>query len=451
MAKKIKINENGEVEIQHFDGGGVVGGGGLLGGVGGAASGLAGDFTTQNSYQATQAPTDYTNFGNTINTSTGNSFAGYGNAQGIQAQQQALADTLLRQSQGQGPNPAQAQLNESTGKNIAGQSALMAGQRGGASNVGLLARQAGQQGAATQQQAVGQGAALQAQQQLAAQQALQQQQATMGTQNIAEQGVNNQLFNTAAGAQNTQNSNNIQNTAMAQNINSQTSQNNANSVNQKEGGLLSSIPVVGSLFGAEGGLVTHHGFEHKSAPKMSNVSMKDRYPGHIQNMADLYHGEAMAEGGEVGESASVFTPNLSNAAMYAGGGSKKSKPDSPAPDALKTDPISDLAGGAGDAGGITGAAPASEIGDISGLAMLAAAGGKVPGKPKYPGNNYKNDTVPTMLSPGELVINNEIMQSSDPVKNAAKFVAAHLEDKKSKNPDKDFKEALGRAIQGRKK
>ena len=42
----------------------------------------------------------------------------------------------------------------------------MAVQRGGASNVGLLAREAAQQGAATQQQAVGQGATLEAEQQL---------------------------------------------------------------------------------------------------------------------------------------------------------------------------------------------------------------------------------------------------------------------------------------------
>lgn len=67
---------------------------------------------------------------------------------------------------GTGPNPAQAMLNQATGQNVANQAALMAGQRGASSNVGLMARQAAQQGANIQQQAVGQGATLQANQSL---------------------------------------------------------------------------------------------------------------------------------------------------------------------------------------------------------------------------------------------------------------------------------------------
>lgn len=69
---------------------------------------------------------------------------------------------------GQGPNPAQAMLNQATGTNVANQASLMAGQRGAGANVGLMARQAGQQGAALQQQAAGQGASMQAQQSLGA-------------------------------------------------------------------------------------------------------------------------------------------------------------------------------------------------------------------------------------------------------------------------------------------
>jgi hypothetical protein len=87
--------------------------------------------------------------------------------QGLAAQQQALAQQYQDIAAGKGPNPAQAALNQSTGQNVANQAALMAGQRGAGSNIGLLARQAAQQGAATQQQAVGQGATLQAQQALA--------------------------------------------------------------------------------------------------------------------------------------------------------------------------------------------------------------------------------------------------------------------------------------------
>lgn len=46
-------------------------------------------------------------------------------------------------------------------------------------------------------------------------------------------------------------------------------------------------------------------------------------------------------------------------------------------------------------------------------------GGHVPGTPKYPGNNYANDVVPAMVSPGEIVIPNT--HSHDPEK-AKQFV-----------------------------
>lgn len=83
---------------------------------------------------------------------------------------------------GTGPNPALAQLNQTTGTNVANQAALMAGQRGATSNVGLLARQAAQQGATTQQQAVGQAATTESQQQLNALSA----QAGIAGQQVAE-------------------------------------------------------------------------------------------------------------------------------------------------------------------------------------------------------------------------------------------------------------------------
>lgn len=61
------------------------------------------------------------------------------------------------------------------------------------------------------------------------------------------------------------------------------------------------------------------------------------------------------------------------------------------------------------------------------------AGGRVPGKPVVRGDSYKNDTVNAKLSPGEVVIPNSVMQSKDPAKNAAKFVAAVMAKKRMKN------------------
>jgi hypothetical protein len=51
-------------------------------------------------------------------------------------------------------------------------------------------------------------------------------------------------------------------------------------------------------------------------------------------------------------------------------------------------------------------------------------GGKVPGKAKHKGDDYRNDTVKALLSPGEIVLPNSVTQSKDPVKAAAKFVEA---------------------------
>jgi hypothetical protein len=106
---------------------------------------------------------------------------------GVYGQQQQLADMLMQQSQGQGPNPAQAMFNQNTAQNVQRQAALMGSQRGANVNPALLARQAGMQGSQIQQQAAGQQATLQAQQQLAAQQALMQQQAQMSGQNLGIQ------------------------------------------------------------------------------------------------------------------------------------------------------------------------------------------------------------------------------------------------------------------------
>lgn len=92
-------------------------------------------------------------------------------------------------------------------------------------------------------------------------------------------------------------------------------------------------------------------------------------------------------------------------------------------------------GAAEGAGAALGAAEAAEGGSAlaSLVALLAKGGrvgdklidgGRVPGKPKYKGDNYKNDVVDAKLSPGEVVIPNSIMQGPDPAKHAAAFVAA---------------------------
>jgi hypothetical protein len=54
------------------------------------------------------------------------------------------------------------------------------------------------------------------------------------------------------------------------------------------------------------------------------------------------------------------------------------------------------------------------------------SGGHVPGKPKVGGakNTLKNDTVPAVLSPGEVVIPRSVMMGGNPSGDAAKFIQA---------------------------
>lgn len=87
--------------------------------------------------------------------------------QALQAQnglgnQSSVFNQLQAQANGTGPSVAQTQLNQATGQNVANQAALAAGQRGSSANAGLMARQAGMQGANIQQNAAGQAATLRA-------------------------------------------------------------------------------------------------------------------------------------------------------------------------------------------------------------------------------------------------------------------------------------------------
>jgi hypothetical protein len=196
--------------------------------------------------------------------------------------QNALANQYLAMTQGQGPNPALAQLNQTTQQNINNQAALMAGQRGASANAGLIARQAAQQGAATQQQAAGQAATMEAQQQIAAQQNLQNLAASQVSQagqavsglNSAQQNEQNilQSANTAA---------NNANVGMQSSINSanaQTAASNQGMAGNILGGVVSGVSsLVGGLF-AEGGKVDEH---HLKLAEMNAHSLN-----HAQKFAD---------------------------------------------------------------------------------------------------------------------------------------------------------------------
>jgi hypothetical protein len=195
---------------------------------------------------------------------------GIQNQQGVFNQMQGTAGQFQNLANGVGPNPAQAALAQNTAANVGQTGALMAGQRGSSANVGQIARQAGQQGAAIQQQGAGQAATLGAQQQIMGLQGLQQQQQNLA--NVSGQQVTGQVNQTNALNQANQNQYNSLLNAMAGFNNAQVGmQSNINTTNaglagQKMGqqgdflgGVSNAVGALGDMLFASGGEATYSG------------------------------------------------------------------------------------------------------------------------------------------------------------------------------------------------
>ena len=337
---------------------------------------------------------------------------GIGNQSQVYNQQQGLAQQLQAESEGAGPNPAQAALNQNTATNVANQAALMASQRGASNNVGLEARQAAMQGASTQQQAAGQAATLQAQQQLAAQSQLQQQQqnlANTATNQVNEQGQAIGGLNTAAqneqnilqGANSNFNTANVGLQSNLNNVNAQISQGNQAASNNLLGGILNAGGSIVSSLLAKGGMVGRDG-------------VKSKLPPHLDLVAKIYHPKHYDSGGEV--TANLGTQN------YAAPVVEAAPNIGSMPSQNKGSEFASSSGGSSGGGGLG-----------AGIAALAALakGGRVPGNPKTKSNNIKNDVVPALLTPKEIVLPISITMHKNAPEKAAAFVRATLAKRKA--------------------
>lgn len=357
---------------------------------------------------------------------------GINNQSSVFNQQQALANQLQGVANGTGPNPAAAQLNQATGANVANQAALMAGQRGSGANAGLLARQAAQQGAATQQQAVGQGATMQAQQQLAGMNALGQQQgqlANLATNQVGQQAGALTGYNQAAQSEQQALLNSVaqQNNA---NVGMQSNINNANAgiagVNaQNQGSLLG-----GALKGAGSAIaMAAHGGEIKK------YAVGGMSPGGPQSFV----GQFLANQNPVGQMQQAGGPNISaNQNNFKDSFSGYPTKKAVAPDIATGGNTTMMAGDSMDTAGGAG------LGNAPALTMVAAHGGqarnmlnggKVPGQGKVPGDSYSNDNVPAVLSPREIVIPRSITMGENAPQKAAEFVAKILAQHNQKKSD----------------
>ena len=347
---------------------------------------------------------------------------GAANQSSVFNQQQALANQMQGVAAGTGPNPAQAALNQATGANIASQGALMAGQRGSGANAGLMARQIAQQGANTQQQAVGQGATLQAQQQIAGMNALQGQQGAMA------QNAQNMVANQANVGQNLAQNNLTNQGQLLSNLQA----NNANSTTIAAGNQQGQQNMMGGLMGAAGSMLmmADGGVVNSGVAKVDEPTS--------------FVGKFMKPG-STGVPGMTKAPNDTRPLLTQGtqqfatglgkGLSKLFAPSAPASNAgamlsPKTGDQVQMANGGKVPVKVSpgeGYLPPHKAKAVAkGQLDPMKAAQKIPGKAKVKGDSLKNDTVNRNLEEGGVVIPRTVMESEDPAREAAAFVAAHL-------------------------
>lgn len=414
---------------------------GLGGGAGG--TGFSGPQTAgiQNPVTQGQVDTAYTGSQNSMASQQALLSAlqaqnGIGNQSQVYNQLQGVAN-------GTGPNPAQAQLAQATGQNVANQAALMAGQRGANANVGLMARQAAQTGAATQQNAVGQAATLQANQSLNAINSAGTMANTQASNQIGQTNANTAaqqaqlqaLINAQTGYNNTQ-------TSMQSNINNA----NASLANTTMQGTQN---MIGGLMNSSGGASSMMGGSSGGGGAgMAGMAAMAAGGGEIEQMADggdmpqpqvtpmapvgpqssfgQFLAGQSAPPAPAPEMMSPYAPPNQTAAAF------KQQPGKQPPQGQQSNP--DLAATSGSNLGAT------DLVQPSNGTMMAAKGGvakdfrgggpvqaaNVAEKAAKSGNSYANDKIPAVLSEHEIVIPRSITLGKDPVNQSAQFVQAVL-------------------------
>lgn len=377
---------------------------------------------------------------NTQNNLTNTLQPGVGQAASNQA---ALAGQLSNQANGVGPNVARAQLNQTTGQNAAAQAALMAGQRGTSANPGLIARQAAQQGANLQQQAVGQGATLEAQQQIAAQNNLanlsnnqiNQGQSAASNQNTALQGEQTVLqnANTAANNAAVNMQSNINNTNAQTAIANQNSNNGVfDSLSSAAGGLAGLFADGGEVPLNDPGQMTVPSAPKKSGPDLSSLASVAMVAAANGGEIPRAHLAMLAGGGQLAPTSVQTASSMpqSFVANWLGGGPSTGELKDPGSLAQTQSDIEPV-----DFAGMMPEKKTAEKAEAKGgriqlppqaknIGGKLKPGGKVPGKPTVKGavNSYKNDDVAARLSPGEIVLPREVTQSKNAPAMAAAFV-----------------------------
>lgn len=455
MGKKtLRFAKGGKVPRQKFGIGGIISG--LMGGSGGSSVAIPSGTNAgqlDSSYNTNQAALG--NQQNLLTTLQPQAASAVGN-------QNTIANQYANQAAGNGPNVATSALNQTTGQNVANQAALMAGQRGASANPGLMARQAAQQGANTQQQAAGQAATLQAQQQIAAEGAG----AQLASNQIAQtQGATTANTQADQGEQNILQQANTANNQIQGQLAQQSSSQGASALSGLAGGA-ASILSGGML--AHGGEVSesnpaHPAHGHKKLEfihKMAKMGMEhfdagglavpqvsyQAQPGYQAPQVQVSQMPAMASNNNddlqnnfdrLGEATTSGIGKLANGApktqMVAGPDNGDAMSNMAAHGGMmgRNHVANFLAGGgkvpAMVSPGEVYLSPDKVEAVVNGGANPLAIGEKIPGKAKVKGDSYKNDIVAKTLDAGGVVVDRKNVK--DP-KKAQKFVQRSIAKKK---------------------
>ncbi len=300
-----------------------------------------------------------------------------------------LSDALYQQMNGGGPNLANQNLQNFTNQNVANQAALMGGQRGASSNVGLMARQIANQGANIQQNAAGQAASNVLAQQLAAQQQL-------GGVLSAQAGAANQNLGIQQGALQAQNQGILQNTQGMNTINANVAQQNNETNKGMLGGIGGTLATLGgtALGGPIGGAVAGQLVKPNSAGGGTGG------------------GIFAAEGGQIPQQP-VQQPQQPVIPQFLMNFAQGIRPNQVAM-----------------AQGGMAHSPMSPHDYRHGGNVVASNPQE---KATVAGNSYSNDKIPAMVSEGEVVLDRDTMADKGPIGQMARALQQHIEAKKRGN------------------
>ena len=369
-----------------------------IGSLGGITNGIAQGFTPQNGYRV-----DPSMFINAINSAQGNQATNLTN-------QNQLAQMLLAQSQGQGPNPAQAMLMQNANELAQQQAGGIASQKG--INPALAARQMQMQGAQAAQAAAGHAGVMGAQQQLGAQGQLGGLYGQIGNQNLNAQQMN---LSALTGAHQT---------------NAGVAAQNAAATQATASGLLSGASSAGMAMAmARGGMVPHYAY---GSGMVGNLNGDPAYmPGYGDSYSMPQMGASAAPAqaspttnslGAVDMANSLYSQDPKAASATPSVNIDTSASGKIAQQLMAQSGVPMWASGVNfNKGQSQGASQMAQAAPQI-MALMAAQGAVVPGRAAKSGNNYANDTVPAVLSPGEIVLPRSVTMSGDAPELAKEFV-----------------------------